>query len=277
VESLPITRILAGGRSGSSRPVLAETPAGPRLVKLRGAAQGTGPLVAEWIVADLARALGLRVPARSLLELAAGTPTDDRDQELADLLAASVGPNLGFEVLPDAREFIAADVDAVDAHERAAILWLDRLVQNPDRTSRNPNLLWWEDRLWLIDHGAALHFQYDWPSVTESMPRTQGAVREPHVFEVAASAGEWPAYDVDFAARLPRATLEAAAGSVPDSFLEPMLRADVQADPPDALRRRRAAYVAYLWKRLQPPRAFATPGPTPRITPPPRRRPSWLG
>ena len=33
-------------------------------------------------------------------------------------------------------------------------------MTNVDRTPRNPNLLWWHGRLWLIDHGAALYLQH---------------------------------------------------------------------------------------------------------------------
>ena len=36
-------------------------------------------------------------------------------------------------------------------------------MTNVDRTPRNPNLLVWHDRVWLIDHGAALYFHHrDW-------------------------------------------------------------------------------------------------------------------
>jgi hypothetical protein len=262
LEQLTITRVLDGRRRGSSRPVLAETPAGPRLVKLRGAAQGTGPLVAEVIVGALAEALDLRVPARSLVTLLPGTPTDDRDQELGDLLRASVGLNLGFAVLPGARELDPSEVEGIDPAAAAAILWLDRLTLNPDRTRRNPNLLWSDGKAWLIDHGAALRFQYDWPRVTEGKPREVGAMPAPHLFEAAADASDWATWDAVFAGRVTRATLEDAVAAVPDAFLAPMLASTsterpVESPSADGLRRRRAAYVAFLWKRLQPPRAFA--------------------
>ncbi len=35
------------------------------------------------------------------------------------------------------------------------MVWLDALATNVDRSARNPNLLLWHRRLWLIDHGAA--------------------------------------------------------------------------------------------------------------------------
>lgn len=52
---------------------------------------------------------------------------------------------------------------------------------------------------------------------------------------------------------LSRDALEAAVRAVPDDFLVPLLPSSV---PEDALARRRAAYVAFLWKRLKPPSPF---------------------
>ena len=48
-----------------------------------------------------------------------------------------------------------------DPELAAAIVWFDALVTNVDRTVRNTNMLQWHDRLWLIDHGAALYFHHD--------------------------------------------------------------------------------------------------------------------
>src|SRR5204863_4287956 len=42
------------------------------------------------------------------------------------------------------------------------IVALDVFAANVDRTARNPNLLWKDDRLWLIDHGAALYWHHGW-------------------------------------------------------------------------------------------------------------------
>jgi len=267
LRTLTATRVLSGALRGSSRPVVAETAAGPRLVKLRGAAQGTGSLVAEIIVAALAEALDLRVPPRDLVLLPAGTPTDDRDQELGDLLRDSVGVNLGFALLPRARDVSAQDLAAVAPATAAAVLWLDRLVLNPDRTPSNPNLLLSDGELFLIDQGAALRFQYDWSAVTEQSPGQSGHGGQAHVFEAATASADWPLWDELFARRLARDVLEAAVAAVPDDFLEPLLRerrAAAFIPAPDGapalaeqLRRRRAAYVAFLWKRLQPPRLFA--------------------
>lgn len=257
LETLTVDRVLEGRRRGSSRPIVVDTPGGRRLVKLRGAAQGTGALVAEIIVAALAEALGLRVPARSLVFLEPDVAVDDRDQELADLLAASVGLNLGFAVLDGARDASARDLERMDPAEAAAVLWLDGLVLNPDRTHANVNLLCWNDRLWLIDHGAALRFQYNWPMVTESTPREVGMAGHGHVFDAARDSADWPVWDEAFAACLTRSVLEEAVATVPAELLVPLLPRAHTGSVDEALIRRRVAYVAFLWKRLKSPRAFA--------------------
>jgi hypothetical protein len=272
MELLDAQRVLSADRRGSSWPVLVETEAGLRFTKLRGAGQGTGPLVAEIVVAHLAEAIGLRVPARSLVRIPAEIPSVDRDGELAALLTASEGVNLGFAYLENARPLTEREIAAITDDDAAAILWLDGLVMNPDRTPRNPNLLWCYDGMWLIDHGAAVGFQYAWDSVTEESPRRPFLVWEPHVLHDRESViCQW---DDLFAARLTRDTIEEAIAAVPDTFLEPLLRV-TEADMAGAIARRRAAYVAFLWKRLKTPRDFrivVAPGAESR----PRTAPAWV-
>ncbi len=265
---LTAQRITSAGRRGSSRPLIVDTTDGPRLVKLRGAAQGTAPLVAEIIVGALADALGLAVPARSLVELPAEIETADWDDELDDLLEASVGLNLGFDFLQGAGEFAPADVERVARETRAQILWLDRLATNPDRTARNANLLWWRNQLWLIDHGAALGFHYAWSRASESMPREPGWMPEAHLFEASVSSDELRRVDAELAPKLTRDVLAASVAEIPDSFLDPLVERG-------STERRRSAYTAFLWKRLRAPRAFLAS----RELPPDRprgERPSWL-
>jgi hypothetical protein len=248
LEVLRAERITAAGRRGSSRPVIVETPAGIRLVKLRGAAQGTGPLVAEIIVGELAESIGLHVPARSLVTLPAEIETADWDDELADVLAASVGVNLGFDYLDGAHEVSLAEIHDIPVATQARILWLDRLVLNPDRTARNPHLLQWGGPLWLVDHGAALGFQYDWERLTEELPRQRGWMPDPHLFESTVSESALRHADEEVGRLLTRSVIERAVAQVPDDFLT--------LHDAEQRRRRRAVYAAYIWKRLQPPRPF---------------------
>ena len=108
-------RIVRAVRHGSSSPVVVETAAGLFLVKLRGAAQGLPPLIAEIIVAELAGALVLPVPERALVTLDDTVPSDDKNDELADLLGRSRGTNLGFRVLDGASDLRADQLHLVDA------------------------------------------------------------------------------------------------------------------------------------------------------------------
>ena len=222
--------------------------------KLRGAAQAPAALVSEIIVGGLADAIGLSVPARALIDIAPDLPTDDRNDELAQLLAASAGRNLGFQLLPDVTDFRPEDAARVAPDLGAAILWLDGLVLNPDRTPANPNLLWSHGKLWLIDHGACLGFQHDWPAVTDSTPRVPGAFLDRHVLRAHRPwLGE---VDESLAALLPRDTLEAVVSAVPAEFLP--------AEAGSERTRRRAQYAAFLWKRLKAPRPFLASVITPK-------------
>src|SRR5260221_13056149 len=92
-------RVSAALRRGSSLPVIVQSNAGEFLTKLRGAAQGVAPLVAEIIVAELAIALGLPVPERAIIVLDDDLPSVDATDELADLLSASPGLTLEFGFL----------------------------------------------------------------------------------------------------------------------------------------------------------------------------------
>jgi hypothetical protein len=226
--------------------VLIDTDAGVFHTKLRGAAQAPASLVAEIVVGALADALGLSVPARVLIEIPSDVPVDDPHQELGDLLHRSVGRNLGFQYLSDVRSFHPTDVPRVDRELASKVVWLDGLVQNPDRTVKNPNLLWSHGALWLIDHGASLGFQHDWTRVTERSPRSTGWQIGDHVLR--SSATQLEVVDAALASRLHRDELELTLDAVPEEFLA--------TDGREATRRRRAAYVAFLWKRLQDPRPF---------------------
>ena len=165
--------MLRADRRGSSWPVVVDTDAGLFYTKLRGAAQAPATLVAEIIVGRLADALGLAVPARVLIDIPPDLRADDPHEELAELLGFSVGRSLGFQYVPEARNFRESDAPRVDADVASRIVWLDGLIQNPDRTGKNPNMLWSHDRLWLIDHGASLGFHHRWSGVTEDSPRSR--------------------------------------------------------------------------------------------------------
>jgi hypothetical protein len=268
MQILDARRVLAADKRGSSWPVLVDTDDGLRFTKLRGAAQGTGALVAEVIVAELAETLGLRVPERTLVRFPVDVESADQNDELADLLRASAGINLGFAYLGSAGTFAPeSDVALVMPDDAAAILWLDGLTSNPDRTARNPNLLWWQNGLWLIDHGAALGFQYRLPDVDPAAARRPYSVREPHVLK--SRVEDLADGDLRFTELITRDAIERAVAEVPDEFLQPLLTTD-------SLGERRAAYRDYLTRRVEAPRPFLEPVLVQGTQRPGRARPTWL-
>jgi hypothetical protein len=148
-------------REGGSLPGLVEADDdGLYVAKFRGAGQGLKALVAEVIVGELARALGLLVPELVTVAIDARLGAAEPDPEIQELITASDGSNLGVDFLPGALAYTPADAWTPDPALAAEIVWLDALTTNVDRTARNPNLLLWHQRMWLIDHGAALYLQH---------------------------------------------------------------------------------------------------------------------
>ncbi|RYZ05088.1 MAG: hypothetical protein EOO73_21005 [Myxococcales bacterium] len=244
-----VTRVRSTFR-GSTWPVLALASEGSVVVKLHGSAEGTLPLVAEVVVGALADALGLATPARLLVELPPDVPSDDPHEELRDLLTKSAGLNLGFSYLEGFRNVTVADASRIPAELAARVVWLDAFVQNPDRTAKNPNLMIKAGKIWLIDHGAALNFHHDWRAVTEQSPREPGSVVTAHLFQV--SERDLLLADARSAEVLSREVLARALAQVPDEWLS--------TGGAEAADRERAAYVAYLQKRLHAPRPFVAAG-----------------
>jgi hypothetical protein len=170
LERVTVTSYLAPLREGGSLPGLVEADnLGTYVLKFRGAGQGPLALVAEIIAGELARALGLRTPELALADLDPRIAASEPDPEIQDLLRASAGLNLAVDFLPGSAGF---DPLGWTAGEEFAseLLWFDALIQNVDRTWRNPNLLVWHGDIWLIDHGAALYFQHDWSRADPAKP-----------------------------------------------------------------------------------------------------------
>jgi hypothetical protein len=165
-----VTRYVTPLREGGSLPAIVEADnLGTYVMKFRGAGQGPLALVAEIIAGELARRLGLRVPELVLAELDPRIGVSEPDPEIQDLLRASEGLSLGVDFLPGSFGFDPLGWTA-ERDFASRVLWFDALVQNVDRTWRNPNLLVWHRNIWLIDHGAALYFHHNWPTADPKRP-----------------------------------------------------------------------------------------------------------
>jgi len=194
--SLPIvtaTRYVLPLREGGSLPGVVEgNDLGTYVLKFHGAGQGPKALVAEVIVGELFRRLGLRVPELKLMQLDPAIGKSEPDEEIQDLLIRSAGLNLAVDFLPGSFGYDGSSGKPDDAAQ-ARILWLDAFVANVDRSWRNTNLLVWHKNLWLIDHGAALYFHHSWMSAEKFAGLSYDA--NDHVFRDIAPAV--PGVDAD--------------------------------------------------------------------------------
>ena len=239
------TRYVAPLREGGSLPGIVEADdLGTYVCKFRGAGQGLGVLVAEVIVGELARILGIRTPELVAIDLSEAIARYEADEEVQDLLKASVGLNLGVDFLPGSFGFDSSI--EVDRETAGRILWLDAYVANVDRSWRNPNLLVWHGNVWAIDHGAALYFHHAWaggltdPGRFAEQPwSVDDHVLRAHVDAVAGVAEE-------LAATVTDGVLEQVTERVPDEWLVgPVPAAEL-----------RAAYRTFLRARLDGSRSW---------------------
>ena len=174
LRTVNVTRYITPLREGGSMPAVAEADDGFMYVlKFRGAGQGPKALVAEIIGGQIARALGLRMPEIVYAHLDAAFGRTEPDEEIQDLLKASVGLNLAVHFLSGAITFDPT-VTVIPELLASQIVWLDCLLTNVDRTAKNTNMLLWHKELWLIDHGASLYFHHSWQNWEEKakMPFT---------------------------------------------------------------------------------------------------------
>ena len=157
------TAYLTPLREGGSLPGLMEADdLGTYVVKFTGAGQGPKALVAEIVVGELGRTLGIEIPELALIEVDAEIGRREPDEEVQELITKSAGLNLAIDFLPGAVGYDRSFDLSKD--EASRVLWLDAYVANVDRSARNTNLLIWHKTLWAIDHGACLRFHHAWSS-----------------------------------------------------------------------------------------------------------------
>jgi hypothetical protein len=187
------------------------------------------------------------VPRLVLVELDRQIARYEADEEVQDLLTASVGLNLGVDFLPGSFGYDGSHPPPADLATR--ILWLDALTLNVDRTWTNPNLLVWHRHTWAIDHGAALYVHHGWPTRRPDPDRFASMPFDAttHVLRERAE-DPWSVHDT-LAARLDDDTLADVLALVPDEWLEPT---EHLPDPPAV----RTAYVELLRARLARPQAW---------------------
>lgn len=242
LRTVVATRYVTPLREGGSVPALVEGDDGELyVVKLRGAGQGPKPLLAELLGGEIARCLGLNVPELVYVELDPLLARNEPNPEIRDPINASAGLNLGMRFLSGAFAYNPLLKPAIDPNLASQIVWLDSFILNVDRTARNVNMLLVQQQLWLIDHGAAFYFHFDWNSAEEKI-RSPFALIKQHVLLPFGSA--LSQVDADAHARLDDATLRQIVTLLPASWLA----GDKHFSDDDS---HRSAYLRFLIQRRQ--------------------------
>ncbi len=242
IPTVSVTRYVTPLREGGSLPGVVEgDDLGTYVCKFRGAGQGVRVLVAEVVVSELARRLGLRTPRLAVLDLDPEIARYEADEEVQDLLKASAGANLGIDFLPGAFGYDGSVPPAPG--EAGRVLWLDAFCANVDRSWRNPNLLVWHGDLWLIDHGASLYFHHGWGGGVGDPARFAAQPWDASDHVLRDHATDLPAVDEEARAQVTPEAFREVLEQVPDGWLEPV---PGSASPEEL----RAAYVDFLVARL---------------------------
>lgn len=245
IRKVNVTRYVTPLREGGSLPAIVEADDQFLYVlKFRGAGQGTKALIAEFIGCELARALGFKVPELVFASLDSSFGRIEGDEEIQDLLKASVGLNLGIHFLSGAITFdpVTNRIDPVTA---SRIVWFDSLMMNVDRTGRNTNMLMWHKELWLIDHGASLYFHHswsDWQNGAKPFPKIKDHVLLPF----ASQMNEADAY---FHTKLSAHVIREIVSAIPTEWLD-------NGSPFENDDDHRNAYMEFLLSRISQSELF---------------------
>lgn len=241
VRTQELTRYILPMREGGSLPVLGEADDGFKyVVKLRGAGHGKKALIAEFLGSMIAKAFKFNVPETVLLNLSALFGITEPDQEVQELMRNSEGLNVGLHFLSGAATFDPS-VNTVDTLTASKIVWLDAFLTNVDRTRLNPNMMIWNNDLWLIDNGASFYFHHAWRD-PESAAHDPFPYIKNHVFLPYASRLE-EADRLMRQAITPR-TLTKIVNLIPEEWL-------TEEDSDITAQERRQGYLTFLLERLK--------------------------
>ena len=240
LRTVNVTRYVTPLREGGSLPAIAEADDGFLYVlKFRGAGQGVKALIAELIGGEIARTLGIKVPELVFATLDEAFGRTEPDEEIQDLLKASVGLNLALHYLSGAITFDPT-ITKVAPKLASQIVWMDCLLTNVDRTARNTNMLIWHQELWLIDHGASLYFHHSWQNWEEQAKRPFTHVKD-HV--LLPQASELETVDAEFRAILTPEKIRGIVAIIPDEWL-------IAGTVDETAEERRQVYAQFLETRI---------------------------
>jgi hypothetical protein len=235
IRTVKVIRYVTPLREGGSLPAIIEDENKKLYVlKFRGAGQGVKALIAELIAGEIARLLGFRIPEIVFAELDTALAKTEPDPEIQDLINFSGGLNLAMEYLSGSIMYDPL-IARPEGQLASEIVWFDALTANVDRTPRNANILFWNDNLWLIDHGASLYFHHNWERFLENSGNPFALIKT-HI--LLPFADQIEAADALLSKKLTTGTFAGIVELIPDDWLE---------NPAQ----QRKVYLEFLTKRLE--------------------------
>lgn len=201
--------------SGRNKPILliCEKTDGSRVelvVKLSGKTGIPGPgLIFELYSSCLAKALGIQTPTPYIVRIDKNFPANNlvdlHKLRLSNCLTYSFGSEYlsnGYFVWP-----LKQKLQTSEREVAASIFAFDAMIQNPDRTRENPNLLYNQDSIQVIDHEAAFSFYYDFRSNETLYPWINGNMEylKNHIFfnQLQTSPTNWARHKLRFSVITP--------------------------------------------------------------------------
>jgi hypothetical protein len=155
MKPLRAKRLLKTLKSGSSLPGLVETEAGSYIVKWNGSGEGTLGSAVDWITTQLAESFAIPTAPHALIQVEEEFIEQTNYDEMRDIIAGSVGINLGVQFIPDAEPYPAQDTAWLESSLKDLVFLFDILVLNTDRTLENPNVILANAKLYFLDFSAA--------------------------------------------------------------------------------------------------------------------------
>jgi hypothetical protein len=152
---LTAKRLLKAFKSGSSLPGLVETEAGNYIIKWNGSGEGTLGSAVDWITTQLAERFAIPTTPHALIKVEEGFIEQTNYDEMRDIIAWSVGINLGVQFIPNAKSYTGQDAEAIEQELRDLVFLFDVIVLNTDRTLQNSNVLLANAKPYFLDFSAA--------------------------------------------------------------------------------------------------------------------------
>lgn len=154
--------------SGSTRPLVlqCEAPNGEKsdyVVKLKSASKtGVFGLASEWICAGLAGNLNLVTPHAEIVQISREFADAVPNDSVKARLLANLGANFGSQYLTGGYTTWPKNRPLARSLRRLAvdILCFDVFVQNLDRRTEKPNVLWKNEEIVIVDHEMAFPFPF---------------------------------------------------------------------------------------------------------------------